>query len=33
MTPKDHSTAGKMRLGAITKAGDEALRSVLVAGV
>lgn len=32
MTPKDHSTAGKMRLGAITKAGDEALRSVLVAG-
>ena len=32
MTPKDHSTAGKVRLGAITKAGDEALRSVLVAG-
>jgi transposase len=32
MTPKDHSTAGKMRLGAITRAGDEALRSVLVAG-
>ena len=32
MTPKDHSTAGKVKLGAITKAGDEALRSVLVAG-
>jgi transposase len=32
MTPKDHSTAGKVRLGAITRAGDEALRSVLVAG-
>lgn len=32
MTPKDHSTAGKVQLGAITKAGDEALRSVLVAG-
>jgi transposase len=32
LTPKDHSTAGKMRLGVITRAGDEALRSVLVAG-
>lgn len=32
LTPQDHSTAGKMRLGAITRAGDEALRSVLVAG-
>lgn len=32
LTPKDHSTAGKQRLGAITRAGDEALRSVLVAG-
>jgi transposase len=32
LTPKDHSTAGKTRLGVITKAGDEALRSVLVAG-
>ena len=32
LTPKDHSTAGKQRLGAITKAGDEALRAVLVAG-
>ena len=32
LTPKDHSTAGKVRLGVITRAGDEALRSVLVAG-
>jgi len=32
LTPKDHSTAGKQRLGAITKAGDEALRAVLVSG-
>jgi transposase len=32
MTPKDHSTAGKTRLGVITRAGDEALRRVLVAG-
>jgi transposase len=32
MTPKDHSTAGKTRLGVITRAGDEALRWVLVAG-
>lgn len=32
LTPKDHSTAGKTRLGAITHAGDEALRSVLVVG-
>ncbi len=32
MTPKDHSTAGKTRLGVITRAGDEALRSVLVTG-
>ncbi len=32
LTPKDHSTAGKTRLGGITRAGDEALRSVLVAG-
>jgi transposase len=29
LTPKDHSTAGKVRLGVITRAGDEALRSVL----
>ena len=32
LTPKDHSTAGKVRLGIITWAGDEALRSVLVVG-
>src|SRR5262249_29802761 len=32
LTPKDHSTAGKTRLGVITRAGDEELRSVLVAG-
>jgi transposase len=32
LTPKNHSTAGKERLGVITKAGDEALRSVLVCG-
>jgi transposase len=32
LTPKDHSTAGKTRLGVITRAGDEALRRVLVVG-
>jgi transposase len=32
LTPKDHSTGGKVRLGVITRAGDETLRSVLVAG-
>jgi transposase len=32
LTPKDHSTAGKVRLGVITRAGDEGLRSVLVVG-
>jgi transposase len=32
VTPKDHSTAGKMRHGGITRAGDEALRSQLVVG-
>ncbi|AYO77113.1 IS110 family transposase [Sphingobium yanoikuyae] len=32
LTPKDHSTGGKVRLGVITRAGDELLRSVLVAG-
>ena len=32
LTPKDHSTAGKTRLGKITRAEDERLRSVLVAG-
>jgi transposase len=30
--PKDHSTVGKVRLGVITRAGDEGLRSVLVVG-
>lgn len=32
LTPKDHSTAGKQRLGTITRAGDEALRRTLVVG-
>jgi transposase len=32
LTPKDHSTAGKVRLGVITRAGDEGLRSALVVG-
>jgi len=32
LTPKDHSTAGKTRLGTITRAGDEALRRTLVVG-
>jgi len=32
VTPKDHSTAGKQKLGVITRAGDEALRAVLVSG-
>jgi transposase len=32
LTPKDHSTAGKVRHGGITRAGDEALRAVLVSG-
>jgi transposase len=32
LTPKDYSTAGRVRLGVITRAGEEALRSVLVAG-
>jgi transposase len=32
LTPKDHSTAGKLRLGAITRAGDETLRALLVNG-
>jgi transposase len=32
LTPRDHSTAGKLRTGVITRAGDEALRSVLVIG-
>jgi transposase len=32
LTPKDHSTAGKTRLGTITRAGDDALRRTLVLG-
>lgn len=32
LTPKDHSTAGKQKLGGITRAGDESLRATLVAG-
>ncbi|OIQ71189.1 transposase IS116/IS110/IS902 family protein [mine drainage metagenome] len=32
LTPKDHSTGGKQRLGRITRAGDERLRATLVAG-
>ncbi|MDQ0320427.1 transposase [Pararhizobium capsulatum DSM 1112] len=32
LTPKDHSTAGRVRLGGITRAGDELLRSILVVG-
>jgi transposase len=32
LTPKNHSTAGKTRLGVITRAGDEALRSTLIVG-
>src|SRR3954449_4567199 len=32
LTPKDHSTAGKVSRGGITRAGDEGLRSVLVVG-
>jgi transposase len=32
LTPKDHSSGGKQRLGGITRAGDESLRAVLVSG-
>ena len=32
LTPKDHSTGGKVRLGTITRAGDESLQRVLVVG-
>src|SRR3954463_13486663 len=32
LTPKGHSNAGQGRLGVITRAGDEGLRSVLVVG-
>jgi transposase len=29
LTPRDHSTGGKLKLGRITRAGDEILRSTL----
>src|SRR3984893_3610982 len=32
LTPRGHSTAGKVKLGVILRAGDEALRAVLVSG-
>ena len=32
LTAKDHSTAGKQKLGSITRAGDETLRAVMVVG-
>lgn len=32
LTPKDHSTGGRTRLGGITRAGDQGLRAVLVLG-
>jgi transposase len=32
LTPRDHSTAGRQRLGVITKKGDEMLRHLLVSG-
>lgn len=32
LTPRDHSTAGRVKLGGITRAGDQHLRSVLVVG-
>ena len=32
LTPRDHSTAGKVRHGVITRAGDETLRKTLVVG-
>lgn len=32
LTPKDHSTGGKVRTGIITRAGDELLRRTLVVG-
>lgn len=32
LTPRNHSTAGKARLGVITRAGDEPLRAALVVG-
>ena len=32
LTPQDHSSGGKLKLGGITRAGDEALRAALVCG-
>lgn len=32
LTPKQHSTGGKHRLGKVSKAGNERLRSLLVTG-
>jgi len=32
LTPKEHSTGGKQRMGGISRAGDERLRTLLVAG-
>jgi len=32
LTPRDHSTGGRQRLGGITRAGDEGLRKLLVLG-
>jgi transposase len=32
LTPREHSTAGKQRLGKISRQGDEALRRLLVVG-
>ena len=32
LTPKDHSSGGKQRLGGISRAGDERLRELLVLG-
>ena len=32
LTPRDHSTGGRMRHGGITKAGDPALRATLIVG-
>lgn len=32
LTPKDHSSGGRQRLGGITRAGDETLRRLLVSG-
>jgi len=32
LTPKDHTTAGRKRLGGITRAGDEMLRSYMICG-